>query len=207
MTVIEPQSGDAWTSILDVASISQGHFLFESGHHGDRWLDLEALFTDARRLQGWASTLARQAESCGPEVVCGPLFGGAFVAQAIAADLGVRFVYAERDKSVAGTVEYHVPGALRGIVRGRCVLLVDDAVNAGSALRLTLSDLLDCGAELAGLASLLTSGDAASRIARQHGVPLFALASFDRKLWLPEACPMCDAGLPLSEPPCARDGP
>jgi hypothetical protein len=61
----------------------------------------------------------------------------------------------------------------------------------------TLADLLACGADLAGFASLLTLGDAASRIAEPYGAPFFKLASFERGLWLPEACPLCSAGAPL----------
>src|SRR6185295_13320318 len=82
--------------LLAAVSAARGHFRYESGHHGDLWLDLEALLVDARRVQGWAAELAHRAVGCQPEVVCGPLTGGAFVAQFLAAELGAGFVYAER---------------------------------------------------------------------------------------------------------------
>jgi len=76
----------------------------------------------------------------------------------------------------------------------------DDAVNAGSALLATLKDVRDCGAMLTGLASLLTLGDAASRLADQTGAPFFALLSLERRLWLPADCPLCAEGISLTRP-------
>jgi len=186
-------------TLLDAVAASRGHFLYESGHHGDLWLDLDALFVDARRARGWALVLARRAIACRPEFVCGPLTGGAFVAQALAAEIGAGFVYAERTVSETGAVRYRVPRPLREGLRGRRVLLVDDAVNAGSAWLSTLADLEDCQCELAGLACLLTLGEAASQIAGRHGVPLYTLASLQRGMWAPEACPLCTSGVPLTD--------
>jgi orotate phosphoribosyltransferase len=183
--------------LLDAVAATRGHFLYESGHHGDLWLDLDALFVDARRARGWASALARRAMACRPEFVCGPLTGGAFLAQAVAAEMGTGFAFAERTVSETGAVHYRVPRSLREGLRGRRVLLVDDAVNAGSAWLSTLTELEDCQCELAGLACLLTLGEAASRIAAQHGVPLLTLASLERGMWVPEECPLCASGVPL----------
>ena len=181
-------------AILDAVGVSRGHFVYESGHHGDLWLDLDALFVDARRARGWAAALAQRAVACRPEFVCGPLTGGAFVALALAAEIGAGFVFAERSVSETGAVVYRIPESLRGALHGRRVLLVDDAVNAGSAWLGTLADLRDCGAELAGFAALLTLGEAASQIAERHGAPLFTLAALERGIWTPDECPLCRSG-------------
>lgn len=53
-------------TLLDAVAASRGHFLYESGHHGDLWMDLDALFVNARRARGWASALARRAMACRP---------------------------------------------------------------------------------------------------------------------------------------------
>jgi len=195
---IDPQPSYIEGSLRDALAASRGHFLYESGHHGDLWLDLDALFVDAWRARGWAAALAGQAAVCRPELVCGPLIGGAFLAQLMAAEFGAGFLFAERLVSEGGLVRYRIPGPMREAVSGRRVLLVDDAVNAGSALSSTLADLLGCGAKLAGLASLLTLGDAATHLAEEHGVPFFTLAWLERGLWAPEACPLCRAGVPLT---------
>lgn len=188
---------DIERALLQALSASRGHFLYESGHHGDLWLNLDELFLDAPRLRSWATVLARQARVCRPQLVCGPLTGGAFVAQSMAADLEAGFVFAERQVSATGQVRYRIPEPLRERLRGRRVLLVDDAINAGSALLATMADLLDCGSEPVGLASLLTLGEAAVSIAGRYNLPLFRLASLSRGMWLPQECPLCRSGVAL----------
>jgi orotate phosphoribosyltransferase len=90
-------------------------------------------------------TLGQGEMACQPEFVCGPLTGGAFVAQSLAEEMGSGFVFAERFVSEIGSVQYLIPESLREALRGGRVLLVDDVVNAGSALLSTLTDLRDCG--------------------------------------------------------------
>jgi orotate phosphoribosyltransferase len=180
------------------AMATRGHFRYESGHHGDLWLDLDALLVDARAVHGWAAALAEQVAACRPEVVCGPLTGGAFVAQALAATIGAAFVFAER-RLVEGRVDYCIPKGLRARLAGRRVVLADDAVNAGSALLATLADARRRGAELAGFASLISLGDAAARIAAEHRVSFAHLVGLERSLWPAQACPLCAAGVPLQD--------
>jgi orotate phosphoribosyltransferase len=129
-------------------------------------------------------------------VVCGPLTGGAFIAQLVAAEIGADFVFAER-VAAAGGVAYRLPAALRGAVRDKRILVVDDAVNAGSALLSTWQDALTCGAQPSGCASLLALGDAPARITAATGAPLYHLLALERALWPPDACPLCAAGTPL----------
>jgi orotate phosphoribosyltransferase len=178
---------------------ARGHFRYESGHHGDLWLDLDTLFLDARELRRWSTALAFHVAGRDPQVVCGPLAGGAFVAQEIAAELGATFVFVERFARPGGETVYRIPAALRGRVRGRRAVVVDDAVNAGSALLATVAELQACEAELVGFASLLALGEALSRTTQQFGVPFYTLVTLQRSLWQPDACPLCRAGEPLED--------
>jgi len=182
--------------LLATVAAERGHFRYESGHHGDLWLDLDRLLIDAGRTRELGVELAKEVRGCRPEIVCGPLTGGAFIAQVVAAELGAGFAFAER--VVTGdAVAYRLPDALRGPVRGRRVLLVDDAVNAGSALLSTWQDILSCGAQPAGSACLLALGEAAARIAAATGAPLYHLLALERRLWPPDRCPLCASGTPL----------
>lgn len=149
-------------------------------------------------MRGWAAALAEQAAACRPDLVCGPLTGGAFVAQVLAATLGADFAFAERSL-VDGSVRYRIPDGFRDRLAGRRVLLADDAVNAGSALLATLEDARRCGAALAGFASLISLGDAAATIATRHRVPFVHLVALERCLWPAQECPLCAAGVPLRD--------
>ena len=193
-------------AVDELLSARSGHFVFESGHHGDLWLDLERLCLRPAVVRPLAAELARWVGEQRAEVVCGPLVEGAFVALLVAEALGAEFVYAQRfeKEKIAGErgelypVEYRLPDVLRDAVRGRRVAIVNDVINAGSAVRGTAADLVACGAELAGIACLMTMGEAAAEIAAQYGVPLFRLAAWESNLWTPEECPLCRTGVAVT---------
>src|SRR5438132_823590 len=138
-----------------------GHFLMESGHHCDLWLDLDLLFVRPARLEPFVQALAGRLSPHALEALCGPMTGGAFVAQAVASKLDLEFIFTERLEKPESGVEYRIPRALRPAVRGRKVGIVDDVVNAGSAVRATYGDLVSCGAEPVVVGSLLALGRSA----------------------------------------------
>jgi orotate phosphoribosyltransferase len=179
-----------------------GHFRFESGHHGDRWFDLETLCLHPEPVRRLAARLAQRLTPHRLEIVCGPLVEGAFVALMVAEELGVPFTYCERsvDPSAehAHPTRYTLPSGLRAVVQGKRVAIVDDVVNAGSAVGATLADLEACGARPVALGALAVLGDGAARLAAAHHLPLAALATFPSHLWTPDECPLCARGTPLS---------
>ena len=59
MAPIDTETSELERAVLEAAVASRGHFRYESGHHGDLWLDLDRLFVDARRTRGWVSALAQ----------------------------------------------------------------------------------------------------------------------------------------------------
>ena len=82
--------GDA-DEILGALPTRRGHFLLESGYHTDLWISLDGLFRDPTALAPRIASLAGLIRPHGISAVCGPLLGGAFLAQALAIGLGVRF--------------------------------------------------------------------------------------------------------------------
>ncbi len=183
-------------SLFNALHAERGHFLYESGHHGDLWMDLEVLFVDVHALQGWSVALAAQLAACRADFVCGPLTGGALLAQPVAAALGARFVFSER-AVLDGRALYTLPSSLRPMVAGMRVVVVDDVINAGSAVGGTVAALQAAGATIAGIGALITMGPAAGELAAVHGAPCAALATLERGMWLPDACPLCRVGDPL----------
>ena len=186
-------AADSAADLLAALAARRGHFRYESGHHGDLWLELEPLFVDPARLRAWAGVLAERVRAWRVEVVCGPLTGGALLAQLVALELGTGCVYTER-ANAEGLVSYRLPAALRERVRGRRVLLVDDAINAANAVRLSWAEIRAAGGRLAGVACLLALGPAGAELAGAEGARFAALAEVERSLWRPEECPRCRAG-------------
>jgi orotate phosphoribosyltransferase len=179
-------------AILELLEARRGHFLLESGHHGDLWLELDRLFERPARLEPFAAELGSRLAAHGIEGVCGPLTGGAFVAQAVAAKLDLAFSWAER--TPAG---YRIPEPLRTDLDGQTVAIVDDVVNAASAAGATLEQLRECGARPVALGALVTLGSVPEAFAEREGLALERLTSLPNVLWEPADCPMCAAGEPL----------
>jgi orotate phosphoribosyltransferase len=191
--------------LIAALAARRGHFLLESGHHGELWLDLDALFARPARVAPFVAQLARQLSAVGADVVCGPLVGGAFVAQAVAAQLDVECAWTERAAAASGdglySASYGVPDALRERLRGQSVAIVDDVINAGSATRATLADLRACGARVVVVGALLVLGSGAAELAAAEGLALESVAAMDNTIWAPAHCPLCAAGVALQEAP------
>jgi len=182
----------------------RGHFELESGHHGDLWLELESLCRRPSLLSPLAIELTGRLRPYAPEVICGPLVEGAFVGLLVAQRLDVEFIYSERQPNQEVRelfpVCYRIPATLRGLA-GRRVAIVNDVINAGSAVRGTLTDLAACDANVIAIGSLLVLGSAAQTIAEGAQSPLETLAIEPNSIWKPSECPLCASGAPLVEHP------
>jgi orotate phosphoribosyltransferase len=196
---------DLHEELLGLLGGRRGHFRLESGHHGDLWLDLELLFLRPTRLRRFAAALARRFAGLAVEAVCGPLVGGAFLAQAVAAELDVEFYHTERVAPADGNglyaATYRLPDTLRHRIAGKNVAVVDDAINAGSAVRATCLELRASGARPVCVGALLVLGPLAAKLADDWNVPLETIACLPNEPWRPEACPLCASGVPLEDVP------
>jgi orotate phosphoribosyltransferase len=189
--------------VLELLSGRQGHFLLESGHHGDLWLDLETLCLQPQRAQAVAAKLTDALSGLQLDAVCGPLVEGAFVALMVALQLDTQFTYSERFVRPAADglfpMGYRVPDSLRAGLRGKRVAIVNDVINAGSAIRGTFADLEECGANVVAISTLLTLGSAAAQFAASKKVPLLTVATLPNNLWTASGCPLCASGIPLQD--------
>ena len=189
--------------LLSLVAIRSGHFRLESGHHADTWMELDQLFRRPAALRPLIAELAGKLRSHRIDTVCGPLTGGALLAQSIAEELGVEFAFAERlvtDRPGLYPVDYRLASSLREEIRGNRVAVVDDAISAGSAVRATLADLASCGAMPVALGALLLIGPRATRLATEIRLPIESLIELPNQIWTPSACPMCAQRVPQTTP-------
>lgn len=193
----------------DLASLLKprhGHFELESGHHGELWFDLESLCRRPAAVRPLAAELAQRLSPYRVEVICGPLVEGAFVGLLAALEMDLEFGYTEprRSPDAQGLfpVSYHLPCAPRNVA-GRRVAIVNDVINAGSAVRGSMAALAECSADVVAIGTLLALGRMPAQLAQDAAVPLEALASEPNIIWNPEVCPLCARGVPLTPHPGA----
>jgi len=190
--------------ILKNLPARRGHFLLESGYHTDLWFDLDALFVAPRDIAHQVAALAERLRPYPISAVCGPLLGGAFLAHAVAAHMGLRFFFSQQVpfKTDGGlfAAAYRLPPELRRRAGGERIAIVDDVISAGSSVRATAADLTAAGASTVVVGTILLLGNQAVEHFSARGVPLVALAQQGFNLWAPAECPLCRTGAPLENP-------
>ena len=187
--------------VIGALPIRHGHFLLESGLHSEVWIDLDGLFVDLRRIEPDIVALAELIKPYNVTAVCGPLLGGAFLAQALASRLGLRFFCAERikpsDEGQLYQAIYRLPNGQRKQVVGERIAVVDDVISAGSSVRATVAELGKMGASVQVVGALLTLGNKAAEYFSKRQIPVVAPASREFEMWEPINSPHCKAGTPL----------
>lgn len=191
------------TSFLDLARARRGHFQLESGLHSGLWFDLEAAFIDQAALDPFVTQLAQSLRRHNVEAVCGPLTGGAFLAQLVARLLGSDFYFTAPDPANGrepSTARYRLPPGTGYRLLGKRVALVDDVISAGSSLRATLTEVETHGAIPVVIGALYVLGTTGTTFFSERGlrVETTGRAAFDS--WRPPECPLCAAGVPLEDP-------
>jgi orotate phosphoribosyltransferase len=200
---------ESWDAVR-LAQPAWGHFDLGTGYHGDVWLELDALLLRPAWLRQPVRWMADRLREHAVDAVCGPVEGGAFLAYAVADLLTAAFLPGYR--TPGETAGYHllpVPGGiaashsrpvLRGIAGWR-VGIVDDAVNAGTAVAACAAAVRAHDALPVAVTSLLALGDASTLIPERLGVPFYPAATLPSQTWPVRQCPLCAEAIPLTPAP------
>jgi orotate phosphoribosyltransferase len=112
------------------------------------------------------------------------------IGQEVARALGVRAIFAERQD---GTLTLRRGFALEP---GERVLVVEDVVTTGGSTRETMDVARAAGAVVVGACAIV------DRSGGKQGldVPFHALLPMDVQTYQPDACPLCQQGIPVVKP-------
>jgi orotate phosphoribosyltransferase len=185
-------------ALMELVSARHGHFRLESGFHTSLWLELDGLFAEPRAIAPFVAALSDKIRPHNISAVCGPMLGGALLAQLVAHALDIEFCFTERvtpvDTGGLYGVRYVLPPSFHERVREKRVAIVDDVMSAGSALRGTLAELNARGATTVVAGALLVLGTRGVDFFSEQGVTLESVCTDRFDLWLPDECPRCAAG-------------
>lgn len=174
----------------EAGALLRGHFKLSSGLHSDQYLEKFKLMQNPRLAEPMCSALADRFRDSGVEVVLGPTTAGIILAYNVARFLGVEARFAEREDGVMTLRRgQELPAGTR-------VLVVDDILTTGGAVRECLKVVKRHEAKLAGVGVL---GDRSGGKVDVGG-RLEALLTVDVPVYEPESCPMCAQGIPLYKP-------
>jgi orotidine-5'-phosphate decarboxylase len=184
--------------LLDTEALLEGHFLLSSGLHSDRYVQCARLLQHPRHARRAGAWLAERLRPYAPQVVLSPALGGLVIGQEVAAALGVRALFAERDES--GKLRLRRGFALSP---GERVAVVDDVCTRGGSLAESAEVVREAGAQVVVAGSIIdrSSGD------RCFDLPFEALREVEARAYPPSECPQCAAGQQQAVKPGSRRAP
>ena len=175
--------------LKESGALLEGHFLLTSGRHSDRYVEKFRLLEQPAALDRVAAAAVESVPSDEIDVVLGAAVGGILLAGAVARLLGRRIMFTER---VDGVMTLR-----RGftLAPGERVLIVDDIVTTGGSVKELLEVARRAGAVVHSVVCLVdrSAGDIDFAVTKR------ALLRLPMTSWAPENCPLCQAGVPLSE--------
>lgn len=165
-------------------ALLEGHFVLSSGLHSSVYLQCAiALQTPAVAAQ-FGEAIAGQFRGDageGIETVASPAIGGLIIGYEVARQLGVRFIWTEREQ---GTMTLRRGFTVR---EGEHVLVVEDVITTGGSTRDTITALTDSGAVVVGAASIIDRSGGEADV----GVPRVSLATLSVAAARADDCELC----------------
>ncbi len=174
-------------ALEEIGAVLQGHFLLTSGRHSALYFEKFRLLERPDRLMPMVAQLLEPLREYRIEAVVGPTLGGVIVAYECARQLGVPAFYAERE------------GEARAFRRGSelppngSILVVDDVLTTGTSIREVLELLERLQVKVCAVGVLIDRSEPTP----DFGVPLYSALRIPAESYAPEACPLCEQGIPL----------
>lgn len=171
-------------------ALLEGHFRLSSGLHSPGYLQCALVLQHPKEAEALGAALGNLVRSLGVQTVLSPALGGIVIGQEVGRALGVRAIFAERQD---GALSLRRGFALEP---GEKVMVVEDVVTTGGSTRETMDVARAAGAIVVGACAIV------DRSGGKQGldVPFHALLPMDVKTYQPEACPLCQQGIPVVKP-------
>lgn len=178
--------------LKEAGALRSGHFLLSSGLHSERYCQAAALFENpamgARIARLMGEIVPRD---LGVDTVLAPAIGGILWGYELSRELGVRFLFAERE---AGG-PFHLKRGF-SLAKGEQILLAEDVITTGKSVSELKPLAARAGAQVTGFAAIADRSQGNFRPAE----PLFALTELKFETYSPGACPLCEKGIALEKP-------
>ncbi len=174
--------------LREVGALLDGHFRLASGLHSPVYVEKFRLLQHPPQTERLCRLIADRFRGDGPELVAGPTTGGIILSYEVARLLGLRGIFAE--KSVSGR------DFQRGfeVKPGERALIVDDVLTTGGSIREVIEAVRRSRGEPVGVGVLVDRSGGKT----EFGLPLFACLELDLPTYDEDACPLCEAGAPLT---------
>jgi orotate phosphoribosyltransferase len=149
----------------DTGALLEGHFILRSGLHSRQFFQCAVALQQMPIVERLGAALAAKVRSLGAVTVVSPAMGGLVIGQEVARQLGVRFIFVEKEE---GKLVLR-----RGfkIAPGEKILIVEDVVTKGGRVQETIDIVRANKGVVSGVAMVVDRSNGAVDL----GVPMFSL--------------------------------
>jgi orotate phosphoribosyltransferase len=171
-------------------ALLEGHFVLRSGLHSRQYFQCALALQQMPVVEKLGAELAGKVRSLGAVTVVSPAMGGLVLGQEVARQLGVRFIFVEKEQ---GKLVLR-----RGfkIAAGERILVVEDVVTKGGRVQETLDIVRAHGGQVVGVAMAVDRSGGMV----QFGLPMFSLISLRVETFEPNQLPPDLAAMPAVKP-------
>lgn len=180
------------------ALVSDTHVVYSSGNHGDKYFNKNQIFAIPEYVSWIGEQFAQHFSDKNIDIVIGPITGGAILSSWTAYYLSklnnkdVLSLYADKD-----TDGFIIKRGYGKKISTKNVLLVEDVLTTGDSIKKVQKAVIDCGGNIAGIASICNRGSL--KASNFNIEDLYSLLDLDLKIYNPESCPLCKAGVPVNK--------
>jgi orotate phosphoribosyltransferase len=174
----------------DTGALLEGHFILRSGLHSRQFFQCALALQQMPVVEKLGSVLADRVRHLNVVTVIAPAMGGLVIGQEVARQLGVRFIFVEKEE---GKLVLR-----RGfkIAPGEKILVVEDVVTKGGRMQETIEIVRAHGGAVSGVAMLVDRSNGAVNL----GVPMVSLLSLRVETFEPTRLPPDLAAIPAVKP-------
>jgi len=165
-------------------ALLEGHFVLSSGLHSSVYLQCAIALQSTRDAIDFGAALAEYFRDQKIETVASPAIGGIVIGYEVARQLGVRFIWTERENGRMTlrrgfTVSEH-----------ERILVVEDVITTGGSTRDTIAALQSAGAEVLAAGSIIDRSGGKADV----GAPRVSLATLEVPAVSVDQCDACKRG-------------
>src|SRR5713101_7395485 len=178
------QADEVIEKFKSAGALLEGRFILSSGLHSPVYLQCAIALQSTAVSAEFGAAIAERFRGERIETVASPAIGGIVIGYEVARQLGVRFIWTEREQGRM---------TLRrgfGVSKGERVLVVEDVITTGGSTRETIEALRAAGADVVAAASIIDRSDGKADV----GVPRVSLATLEVAAVDPTNCEACKRG-------------
>ena len=174
----------------ETGALLEGHFVLRSGLHSRQFFQCALALQQMPIVERFGAALAGKLRPLGAATVIAPAMGGLVIGQEVARQLGVRFIFVEKEE---GRLVLR-----RGfkIAAGERLLVVEDVVTKGGRVQETMDIVRAHNGVVAGVAMVVDRSGGGVNL----GMPTFSLIKLDVETFPADQLPPDLAAIPATKP-------